>query len=502
MSPTLETAAAKAATAARGPAPTTVAKVLRPLVWFLLGALIVRTIGADVGGWAAGRLDLLSTILIGLVLPAWLLVYLPTWLAWRVLRPLGLRRGIKVCLWLSPLARARDLASIESYLEVLAGRPLPPAARGTADAWTALAAALAAEGQGDRARADSMLEALTHLPDGSRFPLLARSYGIEALALTTFVRGNPARSWRYARLGSGRLVRLLSSLAAAERGELVRPALLLGQWALAPKRLATLPFVRKAIARQRTPARPIPPPISTRNVPRETAAVRDPRQGHLLLLDAAARGEPLELREVLALADAWTAELDDAALSRLRARALELDVRHGGELAAAIREAVLDELTLLAAAADGSLPPGSVVELAPTSEPRPGATLAEEILRRLRGRLYQDIAEALRGLGSQCDAATLDPLDAWERWLCLRAALDHLALRAGEAAVTVLWYGELRNAVWGLAAALFDHQREQSAWAAHMMFAWLAERAECANDVPAMFLNRENARMAQRAASW
>jgi hypothetical protein len=499
MSATVETAAERPTLVARSPAPTTSAKVLRALVWFLLGALVVRTIGAGIGGWAAGRLDFLSTILIGLVLPVWLLVYLPTWLAWRVLRPLGLRRGVKVLLWLSPLPSARDLASIEAYLEVLAGRPLPRTAQGTADAWTALALALAAEQQGDRGRADRILETLTHLPEGSRVPLLARSYGIEALAFTTFVKGDVARSWRYARLGCGRLVRLLSSLAACERGELVRPVELLAQWALAPKRRATLPFVRKALARLRTPARPIPPPASTKNVPREGAVIRDPRQGHLLLLDAAARGEPIELQEVLSLADAWAAELDDAALAHLQARALELDARNGGEVAAAIRAVVLDELTLLAAAADG-IAPSPVVELASASAP--GPTLGEETIRRLRERLYQDVAEALRRLTGLDDAATIDALDAWERWLVLRAALDRLALRAGEAAVTVLWHSDLRNAVWTFTAAFFDKQRGHSAWAAHMMFAWLAERAECANDVPATFINRENARMAQQAASW
>ena len=170
------TALARPTTAARDSEPVNRARVVRAVVWFVLAAIIVHAIGAGVGGWAAGRLGFFSTLLIGAVLPTWLVVFLPTWLAWRVLRPLGLRRGVRVCLWLSPITNLHDLPSIEAFFEVLAGRPLPRSDGRTADAWTALAAALEAEQQANRPRAERILDVLTHLPDGCRVPLLARVY--------------------------------------------------------------------------------------------------------------------------------------------------------------------------------------------------------------------------------------------------------------------------------------------------------------------------------------
>ena len=74
---------------------------------------------------------------------------------------------------------------------------------------------------------------------------------------------------------------------------------------------------------------------------------------HVALLDAAARNEEIRADEVLALAAAWQGAIDDAALARLQARALELGVRDGAARALALRERVLGELALLLARADG-----------------------------------------------------------------------------------------------------------------------------------------------------
>jgi hypothetical protein len=491
------------ATAARGSAePVRWARVARAVVWLALAALLVRAIGAGVGGWAAGRLGLFTTLFLGAVLPAWVVVFLPTWLAWRVLRPLGLRRGVRACLWLSPITSLHDLPSIEAFSEVLAGRPLPRAEGRSADAWTALACALQAEQQGSRPRAERILDVLTHLPDGCRVPLLARVFAVEALAFTAFKHGDWPRVLRYVRLGEGRLVRLLSLLALAELGQPVRPCWLLASWALAPKRRATLAQVRAALARQSSRSRSIPPPAPLRTVPPETRAGVDPRLRHLLLLGRATRGEPIQMREVLALADAWQTQLDEQAMAQVQARALELDAREGAQQAGVIREAIVGELTLLGLAAEGDLPPRPVEALRPATELPGSPSLAEEVRRRLKEQLFKDVADALDGLEGGTAAGPVDALDAWERWLVLRSALDRLLARAGESASASVWHSDIRNRVWGFASALFDQHQQQAAWVAHIVFAWLAERAECLNDMQAALMNRENARLAQRAASW
>ena len=81
---------------------------------------------------------------------------------------------------------------------------------------------------------------------------------------------------------------------------------------------------------------------------------------HVALLDAAARNQEIRTDEVLALATAWQPEIDDAALARLHARAMELGVRDGAARALALRERVLDDLALLLARADGELPRAAV----------------------------------------------------------------------------------------------------------------------------------------------
>ena len=496
-----EPALAKPAAAPGSSASVSWARVVRAVVWLYLAGVVVHAIGAGVGGWAAGRLGFFSTLFIGAVVPAWLVVFLPTWLGWRVFRPLALRRGTRACLWLSPLASVHDLASIEAFLEVLAGRPLPRSEGRRADAWTALAAALQAEQQANRPRAERILDVLTHLPDGCRVPLLARVYGVEALAFAAFKQGDWPRVLRYTRLGDGRLVRFLTVLALSELGEPVRPWWLLAAWALAPKRRATFAKVRAAVAHQSARSRSIPPPVPMQDDPHETRAVLDPRLRHLLLLGRAARGESIHMRAVLALAEAWQTRLDDEAMAQLQARSLELDAREGARQAGTLREAVLDELTLLALAADGDMPPSPAQAIRPAPEISDGPTLAEQVRRRLKEQLCKDVADALAGLPPSPSSGSVDALDAWERWLVLRSALDRLSSRAGESVAATLWHSDIRHQVWGFASALFDQHQAETAWVAHVVFAWLAESADCANDMPTALMNRENARIAQRAAA-
>jgi hypothetical protein len=455
-------------------------KRVRVLAWIVLYAFALRTFGGAVGIWAAGSLTVLGSLLVGVVTPIWCFLFGPTWLGWRLVEPRAggrLPRLVVAASWLSPLVRATDLASLRVFLDTLGGRPLPPATASRADAWVALGALAQAERQGDRPRAERILDALTHLPPGSRFPWAARVYGVDTLVGAALERRDDGAAIRIARLGVGRLARLVSALAEGAPGRSGGRFLLWAWWALSPMRRRTYRMVRAAAARPAS-GRPVIPPPAAHDA-------GDVRLRHLRLLDAAERAGSIRLAEVFALADAWQTELDEAALARVRARALELGARDGEGRTRALRALVLDELVELAAAAEGQ----------PVSAPTSTA-LGRELHRRLRERLAARVAASVEGLRPRLEPPSLDPLAVWERWLVLRDAVEAFESHAGPSGLGGLWYGGVRDAVWGTSAALCEPSQPRSPWAAHMMFSWIADQAELLGDIPATLANRENARRA------
>jgi hypothetical protein len=351
-----------------------------------------------------------------------------------------------------------------------------------ADAWTALAAALQAEGQGDPARADRIVEALTHLPFGARFPWLARVHGVEPLLAAALRRGDWLAVARRTVIGRGRLAHLFELLAAGQLGSPVEPRLLWLRWALAPHRRQTWALVRALVSRQRAAVSVTPAPtVAVERLP----AADDPRLRHLRLLARTARGEPVTMNEVFALTASWRGHLDRPAIARLQARALELDVRDGGSHAQALRASVLDELAQLAAQAEGKLPA--------TADP-----LGAEVAALARRRLCDVVEASLASLAAD-RIARVHPLEAWERWLALRAMLERVEQQAGDVAMTTVWYGGLRNTVWNATCALYNEHGARAAWVAHAMFTWVADRADCLGDLSTALVNRENARIALRA---
>jgi hypothetical protein len=466
-----------------------VATALRVLVWAVLYAVAVRALAMGVGIWAAGTLTAASTLLVALVVPAWLFLHFPGWLAWRVALPLRSRPLVRAACWLSPLVRARDLRSVAIFLDVDAGHPLPSRSDLPADAWTALAAVREADRLGDDARAHRIVDALAHLPAGARFPLLARRYGVERLVAAAVRRGDLAAASRYAALGVGPLPALLAALGGgAEQG--ARPPRLWLHWAAAPCRRLTLPLVRAAASRPRLPrtvTAPAAPLLLGRgadDAPAAPVALR-----HLQLLAAAARG-PVQAADVFALAGEWERALDDGARARVHARALELGARQGDQRAEALRDAVVAELVVMADRAEGE-PAGAGVGEGP---------IVCALRDRVRSRLLERVEAAMAPLGEGRRSPPRNVLDAWERFLAVRVALDRAEAIAGQRAVAALWYGGVRDAVWSWSCALFHDGRARSGWAAHVMFDWVADRAELYGDFPATLLNRENARSALSVA--
>ena len=232
---------------------------MRVLVWIALWAEALRTVATVAGVWSAGSWGIFATLFVGVVAPAWMFALSPTWIAWRLLRRVDLplpRRPPKrrtphawvrarealilAGCWLSPLCRARDLRGIRTFLRARDGRPFPLARHTPADPWTVLGAAVQAEGQGNLALVDQIVDALACLPAGARFPWFARVHGGEALVLAAIRRRDPRAALRYAAIGRGRLVRLLVSVAEAQTGVRLPRRRLWLRWALAPGRWRTL----------------------------------------------------------------------------------------------------------------------------------------------------------------------------------------------------------------------------------------------------------------------
>jgi hypothetical protein len=459
----------------RGPFAGRAARLaaIRLFICTLVWGTVLRNVGGSVGAWAGGSWSAATTILIGVVLPAWIFVVFPGWLAFRVAAPRGMNRLAIAACWMSPLVRLRDLPGIAAFLEVAADRPSAGWAALSADAWTALAAALRAERRRSLAHAAQIVDALAHLPVGARFPWLARRYAVEQLVLAAVSRRDWAAAARAARLGQGRLVSLLALVAEAARGGAAPASALWLRWMLSPMRLTMLPLVRALARPGRAPAD---------LAPASTAV--SPHARHVALLEAAARNEEIRAVDVMALATAWQPALDDAALAALHARALELGVRDGAARALALRDQVLDELASLLARAEGERP----------RAPAPG--LAEELVARTREHDLQQIKSLLVAFDAERVGPSLHPLAAWERWLGLRAAWERAEQHAGRAALATLWRTALRDRLWSYCCAVSHVHGPRAAWAGYVMFEWLADRAEVAGDLVAVLANRENARIA------
>jgi hypothetical protein len=443
----------------------------RLLAWTVVWGVVLRNIGGSVGVWTGGSLGVVLSILIGVVIPAWFFVVFPGWLAFRIAAPHGMRRLAFAACWMSPLVRLRDLPGIAAFLAIAANRPCPGWAELPADAWTALAAALQADRRRSLTHAARIVDALAHLPEGARFPWLARRHGVEALVIAAMARRDWAAAARYARVGQGRLIELLALVAEAARGGVAPASALWLRWALSPMRRAMLPLVRALARRDRVGGVPVASPAS-------------PHARHVALLAAAARSEEIRSDDVLALAAAWQPAIDDAALAALHARALELGVRDGAARAQAMRDQVLDDLALLLARANGERPRA------------PAHALVESLIGRTREHELANIKASLAAFDADRVAPSLQPLAAWERWLGLRASWERAEQSAGRAALATLWRTGVRDRLWGYCCAVSHVHGARAAWVSYVMFDWLADRAEVAGDLVAVLANRENARIA------
>jgi hypothetical protein len=432
---------------ALGRAPQTAVKVP---VWeriarllFYVGSFLGWVILLDriTRGWP-GEIQTAVMLGLGLVAPVFALGWGPHWLAWRVLGPRGWVRTASFFLKMAIHRHAFDRVGAIALLRELYGTGSSGLDRVPVSAWTACALAARFERQGDPLRAGAQIAALRRLPGDARVSRGLRLYGIEALAALAAARGDWWEVVRRTGLGRGRRVRRLEALARA--------------------RLDQPPAVR-------------------------VTGEESPWLRHLRLLDAAARGEPFEVREVLALAAAWDAPLAPAERARLHQRGLELGARDASHAGETLLGRVLDELDLLLSAARGSW-----------SAPGEGV-IETELRHRYRERLFERLAEREPFFSTADGRQSLAPCDEWEEWVRFRADVDRLEAIGGEEALHAAWGSGLHRAgSW--AVYLHNRYEADAAWATYAMFLWTVEIARIVGDSNTEEVFSNNARLAREVS--
>ena len=405
------------------------------------------------------------------VAPFFPLIFLPHWLAWRVLGPAGWPRTGRAVL---RIALHSSKASREGALGLFAATfGLSEDLRWAwTSPWTAFALAVKAESENDPARADMILSVLAG-ESPLRLPLRVRSQGVEITAWAAARRGDWDAVLQRTAAGRGRGVRLVRRLAATHTGQGGFPPLLWLFWLLAPERRKTLPFVRAAGVRTPTsPQEPAPLP----------SLERGPWLFHLHLLSRAARGEQVPASAVEQLAAAWEKCLDAGSQAQLVARGLELGVREPATATGSLRERVVTEIESLAAIAQGDW------------HARGDGILAD-LHRRRVDHLFEELERAREGFPSQ-GGMSRDfgmPLEELERWLLLRLAAERLEAGAGFKALETAWYNGLRIAACNWPVYLERRHGEQAIWACYVMHLWCTELAVKMEDGHIAGISRENA---------
>ena len=405
----------------------------------------------------------------------------PRWLAWRVLGPWGFPAVGQAVLWLAPsFSRWTFRGNLELFSAAFGGTPRPP--RWTASPWFLFTGALWSVRQGDPGRMDGLFELLR---DSSprRLPGRLRGQGFELLAWPALQAGDWNEALRRLAKGRGRGVRLLRRVASAHTGSIGSPSLLWLAWLLAPERRRTLPLVRAVLDKERTAATFPTPPA---HVPREGGtAAEGVWLRHLQLLAAAAEGRPVHPAGVEALAEDWEGALKKAGRMRLMSRGAELEVPDVQAVVAGLRPALRVELDAIADAVD-----------APWPEPHRRNSLAAEVCRRRRDRLFAAVqAEVEPFLGRNGFQRKLgEPLAELERWLQMRRDLRRLLEAAGENALATAWYNGLRIAACNWPVFLLNTYGVDAYWACRQMFRWSKAQARKLGDEEIAKLSRNNLR--------
>jgi hypothetical protein len=329
-------------------------------------------------------------------------------------------------------------------------------------------------------------------PDGRR---VVRQLACDWLAALSAERGD----WEtVARLGrtrgqGGRATWLLSGAAQVLLREPAAPGRLglWWRWVLAPRRRATLPLVRRALAARETPA---PEPDEDAPAPRVEGgmgvpAARGSTLDTALLRHAWALGQParaLRAKDVRAVTRSWDLALEDAATFRwLVGRTAELGslrIEHAIDLPVLDRvvRTVADDLAGVALAAR--------VRLASLDDE---GEIAERVRESVRERLLSDVEAASDAIRRRVDRRIeLEVVDERREWRAL-CALYARGVRLGGADCRRLAFAKVYPDAAHFALWLWEVREQRHL--ANAIFRWLLGEAEAVGDAQAAEAQRRNA---------
>ncbi|WP_437277377.1 hypothetical protein WME90_40010 [Sorangium sp. So ce375] len=423
-----------------------------------------------------------------------------------VIIPLGLPRTAYCVAWLSDwtfradrrggaalaaawaLCRARRPdAAVEAWVSELIERSGERAGAGPAPAPSAplrgagiAAGAMLAAHRGDVEGARALFDSVTSLDDRA-CPSEARRIAAGWLAAEAASRGDWAAVAGHACVGGGRALSLLGAVAARLLGEEPAPgALALWlRWLIAPRRRATLPLLRRALAAGAGAPRPEP------EAPEPCAAkvAEGDLWSRAVLLHAALLLRPrgqVSGDDLRRLGGAWDAALDDErAQAELRARAASLGASGAQAALGPLARAVEEDLAATLRAA--RVPRAEWDDL--------GATIGRT-RRRLRDELLSEVEIACDALRRRVDERReLPALSEWREWTSLRAQYEAAAVLVGTE-LRRLAFPKLHADVCHAAVWLFNTRKERAI--ANAMFRWLLAEAEALGDSRLAGLQRGN----------
>ncbi|MGK3984970.1 hypothetical protein WME99_18120 [Sorangium sp. So ce136] len=346
------------------------------------------------------------------------------------------------------------------------------------------AGAMLAAYRGDTEGARTLFESVASV-DERACPREARRIAAGWLAAEAASRGDWTAVLERAREGGGRELSLLGAVAARLLGEVPgevpasRAAELWLRWLAAPRRRATLPLVRRALAAGDGAPRPEPdePEPCAAKIAEGDLWSRAVLLHATLLLRPRGRVSGDDLRR---LGGAWDAALDDErAQAELRERALSLGASGAQAALGPLARAVEEDLAAALRAAR--------VPLAEWDDL--GATIGRT-RRRLRDELLSEVELACDALRRRVDEKReLPALAEWREWTSLRAQYEAAAGLVGTE-FRRLAFPKLHSDVCHAAVWLFNTRKERAI--ANAMFRWLLAEAEALDDARLAGLQRGN----------
>ncbi len=461
------------------PQPTRVTVHVLPVLLFWLPVSVLLV---DAGlGWL--EIEPSGVYFLALVVLFLTGLWLPHWLGWRVLGPLGWRRAGYWAVVLAPrLSMRHHVGSVETYIAAFGvGRPRPD--RWWGDAWSIFTLAVRARGDGAEERLHLIAGFLDRYPR-QRVPRRLRTQGWELLAWPAVDRGHWEEAWSLLQSGEGRGVRFLRALVAAGRGESELGwsgrARLWCLWSFAPYRRRSLSAVQRASRRACGRSQPeavqptaaVEPWVASSGTA-ATSTVPIGRR-HLEALQAVARGEVLTGSWLVALARGWDEVLRAETQAEFIRRGLELGVPHPSQRAEEWAAEIRHDLDTLLQ-----------VAIAPWPEVVPEGALTDYVLRHRVDPLLdalRPVVEPWR-IGADIGRRAAPTLRELEAWLELRVAVDRLDHLAGDEGLATSWHEGLRYAACNWPVFLMRARDDLTTnWVCREMFEWCAHLAERVGD--------------------